>query len=172
MSTCLLHCMIIWPCLSPGKKQPRAAAHSLHQVRLHHRQDWAGGPRQGQPGQWRGRVLHQVRIFDEKKICPPTDDVSCVSFTGIPYATPPVSNRRFAEAEPVLGWPGELDATRSKAACPRYVTWCHNYCHKVRCHQDRGQLHTHDDWGLSVSKHLHQEPGQEELWEELRLRGW
>ena len=45
-----------------------------------------------------------------------------LSFTGIPYATPPVSNRRFAEAEPVLGWPGELDATRSKAACPRYVT--------------------------------------------------
>ena len=47
------------------------------------------------------------------------NNVSCLSFTGIPYATPPVSSRRFAEAEPVLGWPGELDATRTKAACPR-----------------------------------------------------
>ena len=46
-------------------------------------------------------------------------NVQCLSFTGIPYATPPVSNRRLSEAEPVLGWPGELDATRTKAACPR-----------------------------------------------------
>ena len=43
------------------------------------------------------------------------------SFTGIPYATPPVSNRRFEEAEPVLGWHGDLDATRPKRPCPRYV---------------------------------------------------
>merc|ERR1719232_676264 len=41
------------------------------------------------------------------------------SFTGIPYATPPVANRRFQEAEPFLGWHGDLDATRTKPPCPR-----------------------------------------------------
>ena len=41
------------------------------------------------------------------------------SFTGIPYATPPVSNMRFQEVEPRLGWHGDLDATQNKNACPR-----------------------------------------------------
>ena len=43
------------------------------------------------------------------------------SFTGVPYATPPISNMRFQEAEPRLGWHGDLDATQTKNACPRFI---------------------------------------------------
>jgi len=41
------------------------------------------------------------------------------SFSGIPYATPPMGSRRLQEAEPVYSWHGDLDATRPKLGCPR-----------------------------------------------------
>ena len=34
------------------------------------------------------------------------------SFSGIPYATPPMGSRRLQETEPVYSWHGDLDATR------------------------------------------------------------
>ena len=68
----------------------------------------------------------------------------------------------------MLGWPGELDATRTKAACPRCVIChvlyvkCHDHENDVSNYQDRGHLDAHDNRGLSLSEHLHEEPDQEE----------
>ncbi|XP_023347307.1 esterase E4 isoform X2 [Eurytemora carolleeae] len=40
-------------------------------------------------------------------------------FRGIPYGTPPVGERRWKDAEPILTWNRELDATRPRPPCPR-----------------------------------------------------
>ncbi|XP_077561748.1 acetylcholinesterase-like [Haemaphysalis longicornis] len=39
------------------------------------------------------------------------------SFTGIPYAEPPVGKRRFLKPEPLNAWSGVYDATESKDSC-------------------------------------------------------
>ena len=42
-----------------------------------------------------------------------------LAFRGIPYATPPVGNLRFAAPQAVAPWPGTRDATRSGSAPPQ-----------------------------------------------------
>ena len=61
------------------------------------------------------------QIPDSNRVPGTTGDYF-ISFTGIPYASPPANNRRFQEAEPVRRWHGELDATRKKMPCPRAAT--------------------------------------------------
>ncbi|KAF2888128.1 hypothetical protein ILUMI_18045, partial [Ignelater luminosus] len=41
------------------------------------------------------------------------------SFTGIPYAEPPVGNLRFELARPAKKWNGTFDATKSHPICPQ-----------------------------------------------------
>ena len=48
---------------SLGKKHSRLDAHPLHKIWSHNRQNRAGGPGPRQPGQWRGRVFHKVKIM-------------------------------------------------------------------------------------------------------------
>ena len=62
-----------------------------------------------------------AQIPDSNRV-PGTAGDYFISFTGIPYASPPANNRRFQEAEPVRRWHGELDATRKKTPCPRAAT--------------------------------------------------
>jgi para-nitrobenzyl esterase len=40
-------------------------------------------------------------------------------FKGIPFALPPVGERRFAPPEPAAPWAGVLDATQYRSACPQ-----------------------------------------------------
>jgi para-nitrobenzyl esterase len=42
-------------------------------------------------------------------------------FIGIPYAAPPVGERRFAEPQPVEPWPGERDCTMAGANAPQKI---------------------------------------------------
>lgn len=46
------------------------------------------------------------------------DGAVCV-FRGVPYAEPPVGDRRFAPPEPVTPWTGERDATRDGPVAPQ-----------------------------------------------------
>lgn len=42
-------------------------------------------------------------------------------FRGIPFAKPPVGNRRFRPAEPVEPWEGVFNATQTPPSCPQVV---------------------------------------------------
>jgi para-nitrobenzyl esterase len=42
-----------------------------------------------------------------------------LSFKGIPFALPPIGERRFAPPEPAAAWTGVLDATEYRSACPQ-----------------------------------------------------
>ncbi|CAM5522042.1 Para-nitrobenzyl esterase [Streptomyces alboniger] len=46
-----------------------------------------------------------------------TADGDLRSFRGVPYAAPPVGDRRFSPPEPAAPWPGVRDATRPGAPC-------------------------------------------------------
>ena len=46
-------------------------------------------------------------------------DQGCLSFRGIPYAMPPLGDRRFRVAEPVETWPGMREARDFGPACPQ-----------------------------------------------------
>ncbi|VEN56833.1 unnamed protein product [Callosobruchus maculatus] len=43
------------------------------------------------------------------------------SFLGIPYAKPPIGERRFKAPEPVEPWKGVKDATKRGAECPQFM---------------------------------------------------
>ena len=53
---------------------------------------------------------------------------SCLEFLGVPYARA----ERFAYAEPVERWDGELDATRFVDACPQNRAWHEHLEHPTR----------------------------------------
>jgi para-nitrobenzyl esterase len=42
-----------------------------------------------------------------------------LAFKGIPFALPPVGERRFAPPESAVSWTGVLDATKYRSACPQ-----------------------------------------------------
>jgi para-nitrobenzyl esterase len=44
-------------------------------------------------------------------------------FKGIPFALPPVGERRFSPPEPASPWAGVLDATRYRSACPQLARY-------------------------------------------------
>jgi len=44
-------------------------------------------------------------------------------FKGIPFALPPTGERRFAPPVPQTPWPGTLDATRYRSACPQVARY-------------------------------------------------
>jgi para-nitrobenzyl esterase len=46
-----------------------------------------------------------------------------IEFRGIPYAAPPLGERRWASPAPVQPWTGELDATHYRDACPQVVRY-------------------------------------------------
>nr|CAH7738335.1 unnamed protein product [Callosobruchus chinensis] len=48
-------------------------------------------------------------------------DGNYYSFLGIPYAKPPIGERRFKAPEPVEPWKGVKDATQRGAECPQYM---------------------------------------------------
>ncbi|KAK4880591.1 hypothetical protein RN001_008737 [Aquatica leii] len=49
------------------------------------------------------------------------------SFTGIPYAQPPVGELRFKMPEPAHSWEGILDATKNHGACPQMNVFIGDY---------------------------------------------
>ncbi|KAK4880590.1 hypothetical protein RN001_008736 [Aquatica leii] len=49
------------------------------------------------------------------------------SFTGIPYAQPPVGELRFKMPEPAHPWEGILDATKNHGACPQMNVFIGDY---------------------------------------------
>jgi para-nitrobenzyl esterase len=50
-----------------------------------------------------------------------TDGVQ--EFRGIPFALPPLGDRRFASPAPQTPWPGVLDATHHRSPCPQVVRY-------------------------------------------------
>jgi para-nitrobenzyl esterase len=48
-----------------------------------------------------------------------TADATTVRFQGIPYAAPPVGDRRWAPPDPAPSWPDPRDATRPGPRCPQ-----------------------------------------------------
>ncbi len=52
-----------------------------------------------------------------------TVDQGVISFKGIPYAAPPVGNRRWALPVPAAKWQGVLDATQFRSGCPQVARY-------------------------------------------------
>jgi para-nitrobenzyl esterase len=49
------------------------------------------------------------------------DSGNCVCiYRGVPYAAPPVGNLRWKPPQPVTAWPGVLDCTDYRPACPQF----------------------------------------------------
>ncbi|KAF2885849.1 hypothetical protein ILUMI_20322, partial [Ignelater luminosus] len=52
------------------------------------------------------------------------------SFTGIPYAKPPIGELRFKRSIPAEPWEGVLDATKSHPMCPQINVYLNDYTPK------------------------------------------
>ena len=46
---------------------------------------------------------------------------SLKAYLGIPYAKPPIGDRRFRHAEPVEPWTEEINVTETPPSCPQIV---------------------------------------------------
>lgn len=47
------------------------------------------------------------------------EKMGCLQFRGVPFAAPPVGNRRWTSPQPHEGWPGVRDATEFGPVCPQ-----------------------------------------------------
>ena len=120
---------------SLGKKHSRLDAHPLHKIWSHNRQNRAGGPGPRQPGQWRGRVFHKVKImFVPRTHCNHCVPASQASLTPRPRSPAAGSRRRsqcwagrgsLTPPEPRQAVPGEPRQTTTTHQRPRHLNPYH-----------------------------------------------
>ena len=79
------------------------------------------------------------------------EDARCRAFLGVPFG----KAERFAYAQLVDHWDGELDATRPGPACPQNRAWHEHLEHPTRRFYHRefreGQVFTYDEDCLNVN---------------------